>query len=78
METTPKPSGNYIRDVPLGKQVEVSWAPLSETLRSAGARIVLATGFYRHSAPLETEAKTPSEPRSRRITRCFAGRRQCR
>jgi hypothetical protein len=29
--------------------------PLSETLRSAGARVVLTTGLYKHSAPLEPE-----------------------
>jgi len=30
-------------------------APLPETLRSAGARVVLTTGFYKHLAPLEPE-----------------------
>jgi hypothetical protein len=29
--------------------------PLPETLRSAGARVALTTGFYKHSAPLEPE-----------------------
>jgi hypothetical protein len=28
---------------------------LPETLRSAGARVVLITGFYKHLAPLEPE-----------------------
>ena len=28
---------------------------LPETLRSAGARVVLISGFYKHSAPLEPD-----------------------
>jgi len=35
------------------------WKPdlltIAGTLRSAGARVVLITGFYKHSAPLEPE-----------------------
>jgi hypothetical protein len=32
-----------------------TWVPLPETLRSAGARVMLTIGFYKHSAPLEPD-----------------------
>jgi hypothetical protein len=30
-----------------------TWVPLPETLRSAGARVMLTIGSYKHSAPLD-------------------------
>jgi hypothetical protein len=34
---------------------EITHRQLPETLRSAGARVVLIIGFYKHLAPLEPE-----------------------
>jgi hypothetical protein len=49
---------------PAERNGSAPYVPLSETLRSAGARAVLTTDVYKHLAPLEPEHYLAAAKRS--------------